>query len=89
MWSLGVVSYALMSRTLPFDADSTEGIQRNILCEPFGYGCSCCKRAVIYSAEVTEDKPHTADASETFELRPLPPTVRPIHSVSVLLTPSC
>lgn len=33
MWSLGVVSYSLMSYTFPFDADSTEGIQRNILCK--------------------------------------------------------
>ncbi|CBN77927.1 n/a [Ectocarpus siliculosus] len=31
MWSLGVVTYVLMSRMLPFDADTTEGIQRNIL----------------------------------------------------------
>ncbi len=34
MWSLGVVTYVLMSRKMPFDADSTERIQRNILCEP-------------------------------------------------------
>lgn len=41
MWSLGVVSYVLMSRTLPFDADSTEGIQRNILCKRFECRLSC------------------------------------------------
>ncbi|CAB1110176.1 unnamed protein product [Ectocarpus sp. CCAP 1310/34] len=31
MWSLGVVTHFLMSRMLPFNADTSEGIQRNIL----------------------------------------------------------
>ncbi|CAN0031766.1 unnamed protein product [Pylaiella littoralis] len=31
MWSLGVVTYVLMSGALPFDTNSTEGIKRNIM----------------------------------------------------------
>ncbi|CAM9397685.1 unnamed protein product, partial [Hapterophycus canaliculatus] len=37
MWSLGVVTYVLMSRTLPFDADDTDDIKRNILSARFGF----------------------------------------------------
>eukprot|EP00752_Nemacystus_decipiens_P006678 g6005.t1 len=45
MWSLGVVSYALMSRTFPFDADSTVGIQQNILSAKFGFKGEAWARA--------------------------------------------
>ncbi|CAN0151245.1 unnamed protein product, partial [Ectocarpus sp. 12 AP-2014] len=45
MWSLGVVTYFLMSRMLPFNADTTEGIQCNILSGRFAFKGSAWARA--------------------------------------------